>query len=122
MDARVDAALDFHNRLTPAAVEARDRYLARRAREGLRKLNGVSIYVSEEPELSSGVVSFALKGIEPKRLSELLSDRHRIYIRNVTHPEIGWDANRACLHLMVTAPQVDDLIGAVDEVAREIGA
>ena len=118
----IDAALDFHNCLTPAAVEARDRYLARRAREGLRKLSGVSIYVSEEPELSSGVVSFALKGIEPKRLSERLWDRHRIYIRNVTHPEIGWDANRACLHLMVTAPQVDDLIGAVDEVAREIGA
>ncbi len=116
----VDAALDFHNRLTPAAVEARDRYLARRTREGLRKLNGVSVYVSEEPELSSAVVSFALKGVEPKRLSELLWDRHRIYIRNVTHPEISWDANRVCLHLMVTARQVDDLIGAVAEVGKEI--
>ena len=118
----LDAALNFHNRLTPAAVEARDRYLARRAREGLRELSGVSVYVSEEPELSSGVVSFALKGVEPERLAELLWDRHRIYIRNVTHPEIGWDANRACLHLMVTVRQVDDLIGAVAEVSEEIGA
>ena len=87
----IDAALDFHNRLTPAAVEARDRYLARRTREGLRKVNGVSVFVSEEPELSSGVVSFALRGVEPKRLAELLWERHRIYIRNVTHPEIGWN-------------------------------
>lgn len=118
----IDAALDFHNELTPAAVEARDRYLAERARDGLRRINGVDVYVSEDPELSCGLVSFTLSSVVPTRLCELLWERHRIYIRNVTHPEIHWDVNRASLHLMVTAAGVDTLVGAVEEIARETGA
>ena len=118
----IDAALDFHNAIGPEAVEARDRYLARRAREGLSAINGVRVLVSANPELACGIVSFTLAGTEPKRLTELLWERHRIYIRNVTHPEIGWDANRVCLHLTVTTRQVDTLVGAVEEIAKETGA
>lgn len=118
----IDAALDFHNAIGREAVEARDRYLARRAREGLSAIRGVEVHVSARPELACGIVSFTLAGTEPARLTELLWDRHRIYIRNVTHPEIGWDANRACLHLMVTTRQVDTLVGAVEEIARETRA
>ena len=120
--ASVDAALDFHNRLTPAAVEARDRYLAARTRVGLRAIAGVELFSSDDPQLGCGLVSFRLRTVEPKRLAELLWERHQIYIRNVTHPEIDWDANRASLHLMATASQVDGLVGAVAEIAKETRA
>jgi selenocysteine lyase/cysteine desulfurase len=52
-------------------------------------------------------------------LVDTLWDRHSIYIRNVTHEEIGWDVNRASLHIMVTAKQVDTLLGAIAEIAKK---
>lgn len=116
----VDAALDFHNAITPKAIEARDRYLAKRAREGLSGIDGVRLYCSEDPRLSCGLVSFSVRGIEPRELSEMLWDRHQIYIRNVSHPEIDWDANRASLHIMVTSADVDRLVDAVAEAAKEV--
>lgn len=118
----INAALDFHNHLTPEAVEARDRYLARRLMQGLKNINGVKLYVSEDPRLSGALVSFTVNGVPTKDLNDMLWDRHHIYIRNVTHPEINWDVNRASMHLMVTAKQVDTLIGAIEEIAKKRGA
>jgi isopenicillin-N epimerase len=115
----IDAALDFHNQLTQDGVEARDRYLAARAYDGLQRIDGVRLHTSEDPSLCCALVSFSVKDVKPSQLSKLLWDRHQIYIRSVTHSEIGWDANRASLHLMVTAQQVDNLLGAVEEIARK---
>ncbi|MCZ6644370.1 MAG: aminotransferase class V-fold PLP-dependent enzyme [Gammaproteobacteria bacterium] len=117
--ASLDAALDFHNELTPAAIEARDRYMAQRTREGLKKIRGVSVHVSEDPAMSCGLVSFKIRGVKPTEVNDLLWERHRIYIRNVTHAEIDWDVNRVSLHIMVHSGQVDTLVGAVEEIARE---
>jgi isopenicillin-N epimerase len=118
-EASLEAALDFHSAITPAAIEARVRELARRTREGLRRIPGVSVHVSDDPALSGGLVSFKMRGVPTQELNDLLWLRHRIYIRNVTHPEIDWDVNRASLHIMVHAGQVDTLIGAIEEIAAE---
>ncbi len=115
----VDAALDFHNEIGPAAIEARDRYLAGKLTTALRNMNGVELFVSEDPRLCGGLVSFKVEGVETKALSEALWQQHQIYIREVVHPEIDWDANRVSLHIMDTAAQVDNLIGAIEEIARE---
>jgi len=117
--ASIDAALDFHSEITPTAIEARDRYLASRTRRGLANIPGVTVHVSEEPAMSCGLVSFKVRGIPPKEINDLLWLRHRIYIRNVTHDEIDWDVNRVSLHVMVNGRQVDTLIDAVAEIARE---
>jgi len=115
----VNAALDFHNQITSEAIEARDRYLARRLLKGLRAIDGVDLYTSDDPQLSCALVAFTVKGVPTKTLVDTLWDRHAIYIRNVTHEEIGWDVNRASLHIMVTAKQVDNLLSAIEEVARK---
>jgi hypothetical protein len=52
----------------------------------------------------------------------MLWEQHDIYIRNVTHEEIDWDVNRASMHIMVTAAQVDELLGAVETIARNARA
>jgi len=115
----INAALDFHNQLTPEAVEARDRYLAQRFITGLRAIDGVDVYTSDDPRLSCALVAFTVKGVPTKALVDVLWDRHLIYIRNVTHEEIGWDVDRASLHIMVTAKQVDTLLGAIAEAAKK---
>jgi isopenicillin-N epimerase len=117
----VNAALDFHNLLTTEAVEARDRYLAQRLMNGLRAIDGVEVYSSDDPSLSSALVAFTVKGVKTTQLVDLLWERHGIYLRNVTHEEIGWDVNRASLHIMVTTQQVDTLLGAIAEVTKGKG-
>jgi selenocysteine lyase/cysteine desulfurase len=115
----VNAALDFHSRITSRAVEARDRYLAQRLRHGLQAIDGVDTYTSEDPRLSCALVAFTVRGTPTTELVETLWQRHGIYIRNITHEEIGWDVNRASLHIMVTAKQVDTLIGAIAEIRKQ---
>ncbi|MBI4551455.1 MAG: aminotransferase class V-fold PLP-dependent enzyme [Candidatus Latescibacteria bacterium] len=115
----IGASLDFHNHLTREAVEARDRYLAQRLHKGLRAIDGVDLYTSDDPRLGCAIVAFTVKGVPTKTVNDLLWDRHVIYIRKVTHPEIGWDVNRASMHLMVTVRQVDTLIGAIQEIATQ---
>ena len=99
----MDAALDYHNHLTPAAVEARDRYLAKKLRDGRRAIDGTDVYVSDDPRMSCALVSFTLNGVATKDLNDMLCERHNIYIRSVTHEEVDWDVNRASMHIMVTA-------------------
>ena len=120
--ASFDAALDFHAGLTPAAIEARDRHLAARVIKGLKAIDGVQVHVSEDPALSCGLVSFRVHGVEPKAVNQRLWERHRLYIRDVSHPEIDWNVNRASLHIMVHGGHVDTLLGSVEEIAREAGA
>ncbi len=115
----INAALDFHNQIGREAIESRDRYLMERVRSGLQNIPGVTIFSSEDPRLCAGLISFRIEGVKPKLLSETLWQRHRIYIRHVTHDEINWDANRASMHIMVTTRQADDLVAAVEEVAKE---
>ena len=117
--ASLDAALDFHLGLTPVAIEARDRFMAARVIEGLRAIDGVQVHVSSDPALSCGLVSFRIEGVEPKAVNQRLWERHRIYIRDVSHPEINWNVNRVSLHIMAHGGHVDTLLGGVEEIAGE---
>jgi selenocysteine lyase/cysteine desulfurase len=114
----IGAALDFHNYLTPEAIEARDRHLAQRVLKELRAIDGVDIYTSADPRLGCAIFAFTVTGVPTKTVNDLLWDHHSIYIRSVTHEEIGWDVNRASLHVMVSAKQVDTFIGAIAEIAK----
>jgi selenocysteine lyase/cysteine desulfurase len=113
----IDAALDFHNLITPEAVEARDRHMAQNVHRGLRAIPGVEVFTSDDPALGCALVAFKVQGVATKELNELLWKHHDIYIRSVTHQEVGWDVNRVSLHVMVTSAQVDKFLGAVREVA-----
>ena len=104
--------------LTPAAIEARDRYLAKKLRDGLRAIDGTDVYVSDDLRMSCALVSFTVNGVATKDLNDILWERHNIYIRNVTHEEVDWDVNRASMHIMMTAAQVDELLGAIEEIAK----
>lgn len=118
-EASLSAALDFHEALTIDAIEGRVRYMAARVRDGLREIPGVKLFVSDDPAMSCGLVSFKVGNVDPIKVNDALWERHGIYIRDVTHAEIDWAVNRASLHIMVNDDDVDNLIGAVAEVAKE---
>ena len=113
----IDAAIDFHNHLTREGVEARDRYLARYLMDGLRTIDGVKLYVSEDPRLTCALVSFTVKDLPTGEVNNYLWNRS-IYIRSVVHKEINWAVNRASLHVMVRKSQVDNLLDGIESVAK----
>ncbi len=114
----IGAALDFHNNLTREATEARLRYLALRLRQGLKEIDGVTVYSSDDPRMSMALVSFSIKDQNPSDIVGRLWYRSpNIYIRTVGAAG-GFSGVRATLHVMDTASQVDTLINRVRGLAQ----
>ena len=114
----IGAALDFHNNLTREATEARLRYLALRLRQGLKEIDGVTVYSSDDPRMSMALVSFSIKDQNPSDIVGRLWYRSpNIYIRTVGAAG-GFSGVRATLHVMDTASQVDTLINRVRGLAN----
>ena len=90
-------------------IEARNLGLAEGLKAQLRKIPGVSVLSPEDPELSAGLVSFAVAGWEPRAVVENLWNHHRIVVRQVPHPA----AVRASLHFFNTEEEVGQLAEAV---------
>ena len=114
----IDAALDFHTQIGPAAIESRVRYLAGKATDALLETGGVDVFTSTQPELSAGLVSFRINHLDTKALSKQLWEEHNIYIREVRHKDIGWDANRLSLHIMASLPQVERTLALIRTIAK----
>ena len=113
----IGAALDFHNKLTREAVEARLRYLSLQLRQGLREIDGVTVYGSDNPDLSMALVSFSVKDQNPSDIvGRLWYRRPSIYIRTVGAAG-DFSGVRATLHVMNTAEQVETLISRVRGLA-----
>ena len=114
----IGAALDFHNRLTVEATEARLRYLSRRLSQGLKAIDGVTVYASDDPRMSCALISFSVKDLDPSFIVGRLWYRSpNIYIRTVGAAG-GFSGVRATLHVMDTAEQVDTLIDRIAGLAE----
>ncbi len=79
----VDDALDFHERVGPAAKETRLRYLRDRWTKQARLVDGVEILTPDDARLHGGITSFRIRGKtgveENIALAERLLKEHRIF-------------------------------------------
>ncbi|MBQ9459076.1 MAG: aminotransferase class V-fold PLP-dependent enzyme [Oscillospiraceae bacterium] len=73
--AGLEAGLRFVAATTPQRITRHERALIRRAADGLRRLDGLTVFASEVPDAQIGVLSFAPKHGEPEALSEELARR-----------------------------------------------
>ena len=113
----IGAALDFHNKLGVEAIEARLRYLSQRMSQGLKAIDGVTVYASDDPRMSCALVSFSVKDLDPSFIVGRLWYRSpNIYIRTVGAAG-GFRGVRATLHVMDTAGHVDTLIDRIASLA-----
>jgi selenocysteine lyase/cysteine desulfurase len=74
----LDRAFKFHLDVGRTRIEERIRELANHLKAGLSALPRVRLITPEGPELSSGIVCFELRGIEPGQVVETLRREHRI--------------------------------------------
>ncbi len=109
-----EAAIDFHNAIGPARVEARIMALADRLRAGLQEIPQATIHSPTHPELTSGTVVWSLAGYTGEQLMDGLWTRARIRCRSMGDP---WGV-RQCCHIYTLADDVDRTLQTAREMAR----
>ena len=73
-----DAALAFQNRIGRRAIERRARHLTAMLIDGLRRIDGVTIWTHADETRSGPVVSFQPGGLDVRKLHQALYERDRI--------------------------------------------
>ncbi len=71
-------ALRFQMQVGREAIERRARELAQAVVEGLRRIDGVTLWTHPDPARSAAVVSFRPGSLDPRSLAEALYERDRI--------------------------------------------
>ena len=106
------AAARFVEAAGVAEIEERDRQLAMRLKAQLAASPAVTVLSPDDPELSSGLVSFSVAGRDPQAVVEQLWENHRIVVRRVQYPA----GIRASLHFFNTEDEVDQLASAIQSL------
>lgn len=112
--AGLDAAVRFHREIGAGRIEARTRQLRRRLRARLEELPGITIATPEGDELSAGMVSFALDGIESAELQRRLAQTANIRTRVINEYGYGW--MRMSPHIYNTEAELDRVVDLVSQL------
>ncbi len=112
----MNAAVGFHERIGPEAVQARVHELAAAMKEALRRhVPDVRFHTPDGPEMSAGVVVFDAPGIEPGPSFQRLYAQHGIAGAPRGAPFSGV---RYCPHVYNTLADVERAAEAAGAVAR----
>ncbi len=96
------AAFDFHARVGPARITKRIHELNSQMKEGLAKMQHVTLYTPRSADLSSGIVCFDVKGMTQQQVVTRLGKQHQILASTtpyaVSYARVAPTAGRpACL-------------------------
>jgi len=125
--AGLDAAIAYLERIGMDNVRAHERELTAYALERLPEVEGITLYGPPDPDQRGGVVSFALEGIHPHDVAELLG-REGVCVRAGHHcaqplmRRLGVPATaRASFHVYNTQEDVDRLVTALQNARKVFG-
>ncbi len=110
-------ALAFHEVLGTARKSARMRYLRDRWAVRLARHPRIRLLTDLAPEMSCGLGTFAIEGMDPGALAEALWDRRRIFVVAFHHEE--FKGIRVTPSLYTSAEEVDAF---AEETERILGA
>ena len=110
------AALDLQLAIGKKNIEARDRALSTRLRNGLKDIPGVKLWTSTDPVLSTGLTLFSVRDIPMANVQKAIMSRDRVYIRTMGTGNLN--GCRAATHIYNMPEEVDKLINSVKYVAE----
>ena len=110
-------ALAFHEVLGTERKSARLRYLRDRWARRLSRHPRVRLLTDLSPEMSCGLGTFAVEGMEPPALAEALWDRRRIFVVAFAHEEFSGVRVTPSFYT-----RVEDVDAFAEEVERIVGA
>jgi selenocysteine lyase/cysteine desulfurase len=103
-----------------ANIEARNRYLSNRLKEGLRQIRGVRVISGPSPGVSSPAITlFEISGVSALKLQDWLYDHHRLVVDE--HARHGLDAVRVSTHIYNQPAEVDRVVAGVAEFLKQRG-
>jgi len=110
------AAIDLQNAIGKKNIEARDRALSTRLRNGLKDIPGVKVWTSNDPALSSALTLFSIRDIPMANVQKAIMNRDRVWIRTMGTGNLN--GCRVATHLYNMPEEVDRLIGSVKYIAE----
>ena len=118
------AAIDYVDGIGLDRIHAHETALVHAAREALGRINSVTLF---GPEVSAGIVSFAIEGVHPHDIGTIL-DESRVAIRAGHHcaqplmAALGVDATaRASFGVYNGPADIDALVAGIERVTRVFG-
>ncbi len=121
-------ACRYLDRVGMDEVERWDAKLAERLAEGLREIDGVTVYGPSDPRLRVGIVSFNVRDMNPHDVALSLDAEYGIAVRSGHHCALPLMKElfglpegtvRASTYLYNTPEEIERLLGAVEEIARD---
>lgn len=110
------AAVEYHRALGPDRIEARIRHLHEYLRAGLAEVPGLELLTPEGPELSSGMLSFRLQGLDSLELQSHMARTANVRTRVIGEYDLGW--MRLSTHIYNLPFELDRTVELVDAAAR----
>jgi cysteine desulfurase / selenocysteine lyase len=119
------AAVSYLSSLNMDAVRAHEEEIVSYAMRQMQTIPGLTMYGPTDPELRGGVIAFALSGIHPHDIAQVLNDDN-ICIRSGNHcamplhTSLGLSATaRASFYVYTTREDIDALVEALANVQKK---
>lgn len=113
----IGEAILFHRGIGPRRKEARLRYLSRYWMKRLRNLPNVMFHTSFDDQMSCGIATVEIVGVDPPALQSYLFDKHRIFVVAIVHDE--FKGIRVTPNVYTTIEELDRFCGVMETVARK---
>jgi len=113
------AALDLQLVIGKKQIEARDRELSTRLRNGLKNIPGVKVWTSNDPSLSAGLTLFSVREIPMANVQKAIMNRDRIFVRTMGTGNLN--GCRTATHLYNMPEEVDRLLDSIKHIAENAG-
>ena len=115
------AAIDYIEKIGYDAIQEKEHEVLKYAREELRKLDFLDLYLTNTDEHHSSVISFNIKGVHPHDVASIL-DSEKVCVRSGNHCAqplmryLGIDSTcRASFAFYNTKEDVDKLVNALEK-------
>ena len=109
-------------------IENWDLKLANKLLDGLTEIDGVQVYGPKDPKQRVGLATFNIKDMNPHDVALTLDTEYDIAVRSGHHCalplmkelfQLNEGNARASTYLYNTLEEIDDLVSAVEEIARD---
>ncbi len=126
--AGLKAGLEWINEQGADAIHQQEMKLWLRLRDGLRAIDGVTLYCADSPENHISVLSFNVEGWEAADVGTMLDVDHNIACRTglhcapLVHRQLGTDKIHGTVRLGIGPFNTEEHIDTVIEAVREIAS
>ena len=114
-ESAIEAAIDFHNGIGPAAVHQRLRMLSRHWVAAAREIPGFQLQTPLSGESPAAIVTFSLKQRPADDIESVLRSQHAIHVRSRHRGEFS--GVRVSPHLYTTRAELDRFVQALRQIA-----